>query len=421
MSAPPQISSPSPPKDKGKGRALSPVKPPESSFEPQLPAAVFQGRQLSVVRDLKEETEDEEPPLESAQPIASLAESMAEAGVEVPTDDGEDMLDDEKAAEFQDESVDVIAQRIAEGGSFVNGTPSETPRANWFLRVLVALLLFTTTGVVVQYKQESAQIGFCDAGSSTNSILNDIRERRAVIESCNRENRTTLYSADPAHTSSPPPPQPTETAIVDADAASVVPAVTCPPLPLIPALQPDECTPCPRHATCTADSIACENGYILKSHPLLSFLPVPLIRKEIATGVVQTYEREAHVSSGSPLSDLVYAGIRYAFDGMPYVGPVAIPPRCVEDPRRKRHIGALGKSIDSILANERGRRICEGLNASLPEGDEATESRRWGLELEKLREDIKGNTRVSFYGLEPSLVRMLTVPVSYASRTCSTL
>ncbi|KAI1795952.1 Man1-Src1p-C-terminal domain-containing protein [Ganoderma leucocontextum] len=395
MSAPPQISSPSPPKDKGKGRELSPVKPPESSFEPQLPAAVFQGRQLSVVRDLKEEDEDEEPPWEPTQPIASLAESMAEAGVHVPTDEAEDMLDDEKATELQDESVDLIAQRIAEGGSFVNGTPSETPRANWFLRLLVALLLFTSTGLVVQYKQENAQIGFCDAGSSTNSILNDLRERRAVVESCNRENRTTLYTADPAHTSSPSPPLPTKTGVVDANVSSVVPAETCPPLPLVPAMQPDECTPCPRHATCTPDSLACENGYVLKPHPLLAFLPVPLIRKETANGVVQAYEREAHVSSGSPLSDLLYAGIHYAFDGMPYIGPVAVPPRCVEDPRRKRHIGALGNAIESILANERGRRICEGLNVGLPEGDEATESQRWGLELEKLREHIKKTTRPS--------------------------
>ncbi|KAM5535229.1 hypothetical protein V8D89_011165 [Ganoderma adspersum] len=396
MSAPPQISSPSP-KDKGKGRELSPVKPPESSFNPQLPAVVFQGRQLSVVRDLKEENEDEEPPFEPQEPIASLAESMAEAGVEVPTDDGEDMLDDEKGTELQDESVDVIAQRIAEGGSFVNDTPPETPRSNWFLRLLVALLLFTSTGLVVQYKQESAQIGFCDAGSSTNSILNDIRERRVAIESCNRENRTALYYADPAHTSSPPPPQPMGTVIVDVSASSVVPAETCPPLPLVPAMQPDECTPCPRHATCTPDSIACENGYILKSHPLLAFLPVPLIRKEIATGVVQTFEREAHVSSGSPLSDLVYVGIRYAFDGMPGVGPVALPPRCVEDPRRKRHIGALGNAIESILANERGLRVCEGFNDGLPEGDEATESQRWGLEVEKLRERLKANTRPSMH------------------------
>ena len=377
---------------------MSPVKLPESSFEPQLPAAVFQKQQLSMVRDLKEEDEDEEPPLEPTQPIASLAESMAEAGVEIPTDEGEDMLDEEKATELQDDTVDVIAQRIAEGGSFANGTASESSRANWFIRFLVTLLLFTSTGLVVQFKQESAQIGFCEAGSSTNSILNDIREHRAAIESCNRENRTILYTADPARISSPPPPQPTGTAVVDADMSSAVSGETCPPLPLVPALHPDECTPCPRHATCTPNTVACENGYILKSHPLLAFLPVPLVRKETTKGVVHIYEHPVHVSSGSPLSDLLYTGIHYVFDGMPYVGSVAIPPRCVEDPRRKRHIGALGRAIESRLASERGRRICEGLNVGLPEGDEATESQRWGLELEKLREDIKGNTRVSSVG-----------------------
>ncbi|TBU50689.1 Man1-Src1p-C-terminal domain-containing protein [Dichomitus squalens] len=392
MSAPPQISPPSPPTDKGKERERLPsVKPPESDFEPKLPSAVFQARRLSVVRDLKEEDEDEVSP--SAQPIASLADSLAEAGVEVPTD-VEGVPEYERAASLDEESVDAVAQRIAEGGSLVTrDAQPDPPRPNWFLQLLVTLLLLTGSGIVVQYKQESAQIGFCDAGTSTNSILNGMREYRAAIESCNRENRTTLHVADATHTISPPPPRPTATALsADPDVSAIVAAEACPPPPLIPGVQPDECTPCPKHANCTADSIVCENGYILKPHPLLAFLPVPSVRKETANGVLQAYERPAHISSGSSFSELVYAAIHFVLDGAPYVGPVALPPRCVEDPRRKRHIGVLGKAIESILANERGRRVCEGLNFGLPEGDEATEAQRWGLEVEKLREHIKEKT-----------------------------
>ena len=400
MSAPPQMSPPSPPKDKGKGRErLSSVKPPESKFEPALPQSVFQGRQLSMVRDLKEEDEEEAPPSEPPLPIANLGDSLTEPDADVVSE-GDGVAEDE-TAELDDESVDAVAQRIAEGGSLVTRDARPEPaRVNWFLQLLVTILLVTSTGIVYQYKEESAQIGFCDAGSSTNSILDSMRAHRAAVESCNRENRTTLYVADAAHTSSPPPPKPTATASsINSDASAIVAAEPCPPPPLIPAVQPDECTPCPKHATCTPDSVTCENGYILKPHPLLALLPVPLIRKETANGVLQAYEHPAHVSSGSPLSDLLYAAIHYVFDGVPFIGPVAVPPRCVEDPRRKRHIGALGKAIESILANERGRRLCEGLNVGLPEGNEASEAQRWGLDVEKLREHIKEKTPVSWYGI----------------------
>ena len=76
MSAPPDTSSPSPTKDKGKQRErLSSVKPPASKFEPDLPPAAFHRRQLSVVRDLQEEEdveEEEKPQRESPEPMPVL-------------------------------------------------------------------------------------------------------------------------------------------------------------------------------------------------------------------------------------------------------------------------------------------------------------------------------------------------------------
>ncbi|KAI0721694.1 Man1-Src1p-C-terminal domain-containing protein [Cerioporus squamosus] len=386
MSAPPQVSPASPTKDKGKGREFAtPVKPPESAFEPELPDSVLVRRQLSVVPDTQED--------EESQPIhfhpAPAPDNSADAAVvsaDVHSDSEE--TDDQGNQEVDDEGVVAVAQRISEGGQVVKRDPdTKTPRAHWSLRVLLTALLLSTFGVIVQYKQESTEIGFCDAGKSTNAILEGLRTHRAAIESCNRENRTTLHLGD--STASVPPPKPTATPSSVGQEPNESAVELCPPPPLVPFVQPDGCTPCPKHATCTPNSVTCDNGYILHSHPLLTPLPLPIIHKE---GGLQSFERPLHKFDASDFPHLLYSIISSGFDGLPYLGPVAAPPRCVEDPRRKRHIGALGKAIESMLANERGRRLCEGLNVGLPEGDEATEAQRWGMEVEKLREYIKEKT-----------------------------
>jgi len=62
----------------------------------------------------------------------------------------------------------------------------------------------------------------------------------------------------------------------------------------------------------------------------------------------------------------------------------------VEDPKRKRHIGNLGKAIEVTLAKERGRRVCSGdrVNASVAE-DSPEEAKKWGIELSELKEGFK--------------------------------
>ena len=389
MSAPPEVSSPSPIKDKGKERERSSsIRPPESTFEPQLPPSVHIRRQLSVVHDTKEEDEDEDvEEAEDAPPIASLADTMAEAGVETSVE-GEEV---EGSEEVDDENVKAVAQRIADGPQVVNrDTQSQQHPSHWLLRFLILALTLSSSGLLMQYKQESAAIGFCDAGTNTNVVLDELRARRVAIESCNRENRTILYIANADSTASVAPPAPTA-APGQGQAASDTTVELCPPPPLVPFVQPDECTPCPKHATCSPSSITCENGYILRPHPLLAAFPVPSTQKD----GLHVFERPSRGFSGQDFPRVLYGVISSAFDGFPAVGSVAVPPRCVEDPRRKRHIGALGKAIESILANERGRRLCEGIGLGLPEGDEATEAQRWGLEIEKLREYIKEKTPVS--------------------------
>ncbi|KAI0374806.1 hypothetical protein BV20DRAFT_960988 [Pilatotrama ljubarskyi] len=406
MSAPPQISSPSPPKNKGKEREVfSSVKPPQSKFEPALPPEVFKQSgdverkplfrdrfikpQLSVVHD----TNEEEPASEEDRRI-----TVAEPTHELPAQ-SEEEADLAKDDEDLDENVLAVSQRIADGGQLIR-RDEEGTRSNWFLRALVSALVVSTMPVLYQYKQESSSIGFCDAGSNTNQVLEGLRVHRAAVDSCNQENRTTLWPlAGPDGTSSVFSPVPTASAIdirqdsesTDGSSSAVE---LCPAPPLVPYVQPNECTPCPKHATCTPSSVTCENGFILRPHPLLAVFPIPVTHKD-SNGALQTYERPSTISADSDVPHLLYAALSYAFDGLPYFGPVAFPPRCVEDPRRKRHIGVLGKAIESILANERGRRLCEGVGAGLPEGDEAIEAQRWGLELEKLREHIKEKTAPS--------------------------
>lgn len=126
---------------------------------------------------------------------------------------------------------------------------------------------------------------------------------------------------------------------------------SCPSLPLVPLPHPETCTPCPAHAACSRFSVRCDDGYILSPHPL-SRVPY--------------------------LSELA--------NGLPGLGPIAFPPRCVDDELRKKHIGRLGKLIDNTLAETRGNRICSGVDPEKPvDGGEA---RKWGFDYEDLKNSL---------------------------------
>jgi len=81
-------------------------------------------------------------------------------------------------------------------------------------------------------------------------------------------------------------------------------------------------------------------------------------------------------------------------DGLPGFGSVALPPRCMEDPKRRRNIGALGKAIESLLGQERGHRLCAGGKAvdEVVMDIEGGDAKKWGVELEKLRDVMKKKT-----------------------------
>ncbi|KAG5654525.1 hypothetical protein H0H81_001166 [Sphagnurus paluster] len=107
-----------------------------------------------------------------------------------------------------------------------------------------------------------------------------------------------------------------------------------------------------------------------------------------------TSPRKTTLSLSSSPAELAWKILTELLDGLPGLGSVALPSRCIEDPRRKRNIGVLGKAIESLLGQERGRRICTGgkvLEESIKDVD-GGEANRWGLELESLRELMKKKT-----------------------------
>ena len=93
-------------------------------------------------------------------------------------------------------------------------------------------------------------------------------------------------------------------------------------------------------------------------------------------------------SSSASTTELVYKTLSRILDGVPGLGPVAFPPRCVEDPKRKARVGALGNAIETLLASHRGRLVCEGISVQ-PTGTEAEEAKKWGLEIDELKQNMK--------------------------------
>jgi len=424
MSEPPQYASV--PSDKGKqpeipaksAKPRSSVKPPSSDFEPRLPPGVAretrrstsrtkknsniserldEGKVLAARSSLKEEEEESDP--DEKKQMEALREAITSAAPDSPTEvEQEQMLSEEEELaddEMIDEQVAAVSKRISEGGHVTQRQPSTGSGSSFVLRLILALIAVASSGVLYEYKRESAQIGFCEAGTATNALLEDFKARTAAIDACRRANSTYLYLPDT--TTSVPSPVPTASTASGTHEESVSTEngpESCPPLSLIPMPHAETCTPCPRHATCAPHTMTCENGYILRPHPLLSFLPVPGTSSSSSSpNTLTTFTRPGSLLSPSAdVPELIYSAISLVLDGMPGIGPVALAPRCVEDPRRKRHIGVLGRAIESQLATERGMRVCRGVGVGEPEGNEITEAKKWGLELEHLRIEVKKKT-----------------------------
>ncbi|THH32114.1 hypothetical protein EUX98_g2065 [Antrodiella citrinella] len=310
------------------------VKPPESKFEPDLPAeATRETRARSarasvapepvtvVVRPIPEEEEDEQPEAPFEQHTTELVE--AEVGVsEEPL--SEEVLSEPEPATTgsfeqmsdQDKVIEV-SRRFAGQGDLVR---VRAPPAASSMPSLYSITLFVMTLAAsyfaYEYKHDAAQIGFCETGQTTNEVLRTFQARPSTM--------------------------------------------------------------------------TCETGYLIRPHQLLFFLPLsasPNSAHSQNAYTLPTYFPPA--SSSCTTTELVYKGISRVLDGLPGFGPVALPPRCVEDPKRKARVGALGNAIDTLLASHRGKLVCDGVEADQRTESESEEAKRWGLEMEDLKEKLK--------------------------------
>ncbi len=403
-SAPPEyLSSSSPPHQPqvAKEEDVDPVaSPPRSNFTPRLPPEairendnIVSGVQhspfkfitspfkalspLTVMqtRGTIEEADEGDVGEEVLEQIVEEEASAANA-----EDVGEDASETDEIDEL-DESEDgkqdlSVSQSLVDDAIARPSSRPGPPRSAFLLRFLAVIASLLVYVVVGPYKAQSAALGYCDTDSNTSDALERLRTRYAAVEACNRDNRTSLYLPTPGVEEEP-----------------------CPPPPLLP-LIPDECTPCPEHATCTPDSVSCERGFLLRPHPLLAFISLPSSNT---------------LSPHSQLSPSANAVLKFVatLDGMPGIGPVALPPRCVEDPKRKRHIGVLGKAIEAVLGLERGKRLC---TSEVPpiQDTEGGEARRWGMHLDALREAMKAKTAVSCYrpSITPGTKPFCVAPVA---------
>ncbi|TFK42618.1 Man1-Src1p-C-terminal domain-containing protein [Crucibulum laeve] len=347
MSAPPQMNESSPTRPT---QNLGPTLQSPShalTFKPVLPFIASSEMHLSSPKAQASSTHT------AGQLTGNLTPSKSEEDVnenpfidvpDLPEDVGEGLEDiEEEQPTEDDEQTKAITRRIAESALAVQqsrSAPSSTA-ASTIWRAFVVLILMSLLYTGYEYKQESATIGYCDTGSNTNSVLEDIRARRIAAESCNRENRTLLHPASEE---------------------------PCPLPPLLPLPHPNACTPCPQNAICSQLNVICNNGYILQQRSPLRYLLNAS-------------------ASPTPLGWQLISQL----NGLPLLGSVAFPPKCVEDPMRKRNIGVLGKAIEARLGQERGRRACVGgkqLEEQVPE-EHGGSAKKWGIEVQKLRTDMK--------------------------------
>ncbi|KAF5358207.1 hypothetical protein D9756_001605 [Leucocoprinus leucothites] len=347
FSAPPQPSPPSSPIQPKTSRPRPSFSPQAAEFKPELPFLPTRGFHFSprspLVEPVKEASPEYTGSLEQGpdddEETQQLTEPIQE---ELPSVD----LEVEEVSRA-DEQREAISRRIAESVEALKHHPPPLPaeKPSWLIRFILASIFSVVAYHVRDYKIQSAAIGYCDAGTRTSRVVEEVKARHLLVRECNRENRTTLHSLD--------------------DATGGQDLTACPLPPLLPIPQAESC-------------------YLLYPNSLVFFLPTP-----------PTVANMSLTSASSP-SELVWGTLSDSLNGLPGLGSIALPPRCLEDPNRKRLIGALGRDIEVRLGRERGRRICaggKGLREHIKDSD-GGEAKKWGVELSRLKETMRKRTSV---------------------------
>lgn len=84
-----------------------------------------------------------------------------------------------------------------------------------------------------------------------------------------------------------------------------------------------------------------------------------------------------------------------SLDGFPGLGPVALPPQCVEDTEREHRMRTVRKATATVLAKERGRRVCSSVAHESSVLGRADEAQQWGLPIQALEREIERNLPAS--------------------------
>lgn len=206
----------------------------------------------------------------------------------------------------------------------------------------LSLILVTLLTVLANYKSQSASIGYCDTHVPTNSIIVDrANAHRRAKECIARRAAITMGERG--------------------DGYHLAMNEQCDPsaLPLIPFLpRPDSCAVCPPHAVCEhGEIVACEPEFLLAVNPLKPLAPV--------------------------------------LDGLPGLGPRAVPDKCKPDTVKRRLIGGLARELEADLAKGRGRVVCAGLGGQ--DGGRAGEGERYGVTEKTLVERFSARRDVSLF------------------------
>jgi len=231
--------------------------------------------------------------------------------------------------------IATLTRKARARGGVIPPTDTSVPALPTWLKFVLGMVSILILTVVGQYKNESVAIGYCDTGSSTNAKIQARLELQKEIKECQQRALHNSTDGRALHNST------------DGKAHHDVDPRCNDIIPFVPLPHPTTCTPCPDHARCSSKNIVCEPAYILKQHSLTS---IPLL------------------SGGC--------------NGLPGLGPMAFPPRCVPDSRRRKNVSAISKTIESVLARVRGDRVCAGIQrVKWGQSDAAA----FGLSLEELR------------------------------------
>ncbi len=189
------------------------------------------------------------------------------------------------------------------------GVDGSSHSSGGWLKPAILLGILASSGFRLwQYQMESSSIGYCDTGSNTNGILlarhvhaSQLREQR--LQKCEMENSRLQEASSPDG----------ELLVCDGrDWLDIVP-------------HPDACTACPVLGMCEDGKLLnCAEGY-LEERPLMAFLNPVL-------------------------------------NGLPFVGPVAFPSRCILDSAVAELANAIAIDLETELATGKGQIVCNSAN-----------------------------------------------------------